>query len=155
MTGRIAARLSALGIALPKVATPQGSYAPWVKSGALLFVSGQIPMGAGDLEYVGRVGKEFNAEDGRRAARLAALNVVAQAAAALDGNLDRVTRIVKVTGFVNAVPEFTQHPEVVNGASDLFVEIFGDAGRHARAAVGCSSLPRGVAVEIEAIIDVA
>lgn len=155
MIGRIAARLKELGIALPAPAIPQGAYVPWVRSGALLFISGQITMGSKGLEYLGALGRNINLEDGRRAARLAGLNVIAQAASALDGDLDRITRVVKVTGFVNAAPEFTQHPEVVNGASDLFAEIFGEAGRHARAAVGVSSLPRNVAVEIEAVFEVA
>jgi len=155
MTGRIAARLKDLGMTLPTPAIPQGSYVPWVRTGALLFISGQITLGAKGLEYVGIVGADINLEDARRAARLAGLNVIAQAAMALDGDLDRVKRVVKVTGFVNAAPGFTQHPEVVNGASDLFVEVFGEAGRHARAAVGTSSLPRNVAVEIEAVFEVA
>lgn len=155
MNGRIAARLKDLGMTLPTPAIPQGSYVPWVRTGALLFISGQITMGAKGLDYVGIVGDDINLEDAKRAARLAGLNVIAQAAMALDGDLDRVRRVVKVTGFVNAAPGFTQHPEVVNGASDLFVEIFGDVGLHARAAVGTSSLPRNVAVEIEAIFEVA
>ena len=155
MNGRIAARLKDLGMTLPTPAIPQGSYVPWVRTGALLFISGQITLGAKGLEYVGIVGEDINLEDARRAARLAGLNVIAQAAMALDGDLDRVKRVVKVTGFVNAAPGFTQHPEVVNGASDLFVEVFGEAGRHARAAVGTSSLPRNVAVEIEAVFEVA
>jgi enamine deaminase RidA (YjgF/YER057c/UK114 family) len=155
MNGRIAIRLKDLGIKLPTPAIPQGSYVPWVRTGALLFISGQITMGAKGLEYVGVVGDDINLEDAKRAARLAGLNVIAQAAMALDGDLDRVKRVVKVTGFVNAAPGFTQHPEVVNGASDLFVEIFGEVGLHARAAVGTSSLPRNVAVEIEALFEVA
>jgi enamine deaminase RidA (YjgF/YER057c/UK114 family) len=155
MRGIISARLKELGITLPVPAAPQGAYVPWVKSGALLFISGQITMGLEGLEYVGTVGREINVEVARRAARLAAINVIAQASSALDGDLDRVRRVVKVTGFVNAAPGFTQHPEVINGASELFAEIFGDAGRHARAAVGASSLPRNVAVEVEAIFEVA
>jgi enamine deaminase RidA (YjgF/YER057c/UK114 family) len=155
MTGNIAARLSELGIALPKVALPQGAYVPWVRSGGLLFISGQLPLGSEGLMYVGTVGREINLEDAQRAARLCALNLIAQAASALDGNLDRVRRVVKVTGFVNAVLGFMQHPEVVNGASELLAQIFGDAGRHARAAVGAASLPRNVAVEIEGIFEVA
>jgi enamine deaminase RidA (YjgF/YER057c/UK114 family) len=155
MTGRIAAKLTELGIALPKVAPPQGAYVPWVRTGALLFVSGQITMGPNGLEYVGTVGREINLEEAKQAARLCALNVIAQVASALGGELDRVNRVVKVTGFVNAAPGFAQHPEVVNGASELFADIFGEAGRHARAAVGASSLPRNVAVEVEAIFEVA
>ena len=152
---RIEERLKELGITLPEMTTPVANYVPWVRSGSLVFVSGQITMGANKvLHYVGAVGSEFNVEDGRKAARMAAVNVLAAVKDATGGNLDRVIRVVKVTGFVNAVPGFSQHPDVVNGASDLFVEVFGDAGRHARAAVGASSLPRNVAVEIEAIFEV-
>lgn len=155
MRERIAARLKELGIDLPNPAPPQGAYVPIVRTGSLLFISGQITAGANGLEYVGTVGREITLEDAQRAARLAAINVIAQASQALDGDLDRVTRVVKVTGFVNAVPGFTQHPEVINGASELFVQVFGEAGRHARAAVGAASLPRNVAVEVEAIFEVA
>ncbi|SRR5258706_7678382 len=155
MSGRIDARLRELNLTLPKPAQAQGAYVPWVRTGSLLFVSGQITLDASGLRYVGLVGREFDIDGGKAAARLAALNVIAQAKAALGDDLDRVTQVVKVTGFVNAGPGFTQHPEVVNGASDLFTEIFGDRGRHARAAVGCSSLPRNVAVEIDAIFEIA
>jgi len=155
MSGRIATKLRELGIELPSPSAPQGAYVPAVRAGALLFISGQITAGPGGLEYLGKVGREINLDEAKRAARLAAINVIAQAAQALDGDLDRVLRVVKVTGFVNAVPEFTQHPEVINGASELFAQVFGEAGRHARAAVGASSLPRNVAVEVEAILEVA
>ena len=124
-------------------------------SGSLVFVSGQVTIGPNGLEYVGIVGKDFDIEQGKLAARLCALNIIGQLNIATHENLDRVKRIVKVTGFVNAVPGFSQHPEVINGASDLFVEVFGDAGRHARAAVGAGSLPRNVAVEVEAIAELA
>ena len=151
----IDARLKELGIILPEVTAPVANYVPWVRSGSLVFVSGQITMGPDKtLLYVGAVGADFSVEEGRKAARLAAINVLAAVKDALGGNLDRVMRVVKVTGFVNAAPGFSQHPDVVNGASDLFVEVFGDAGRHARAAVGASSLPRNVAVEVEAIFEV-
>jgi enamine deaminase RidA (YjgF/YER057c/UK114 family) len=148
--GRRARRLAELGIVLPKPAAALGSYVPWVKTGSLLFVSGQIA-----LDYPGAVGGGISLEDGKRAARQAALNVIAQAASALDGDLDRVTRVVKVTGFVHAAPGFTEHADIINGASDLFTDIFGEAGRHARAAVGCNTLPRNVAVEVEAIFEFA
>lgn len=154
--GRIEARLKQLKLELPSITAPVANYVPWVRTGSLVFVSGQLTMGpAKTLEYVGAVGKSISVEDGKRAARLAAVNVLAVLNSALDGDLDRVTRVVKVTGFVNAEPGFSQHPEVVNGASDLFVEVFGDIGRHARAAVGAGSLPRNVAVEIEAIFETA
>lgn len=155
MAGRIAARLKELGIAVPALPPAQGAYVPWVRCGPFLFLSGQITADANGLAYVGTVGRDINLEDAKAAARLCALNLIAQAASALDGDLDRVKRVVKVTGFVNAVAGFTQHPEVLNGASELFVEIFGEAGRHARAAVGAASLPRNVAVEVEAILEVA
>jgi len=156
MNGKTDARLKELGIALPDMATPVANYVPFVRAGSLVFISGQITMGANKtVEYVGAVGKELTVEDGRKAARLAAVNVLAALKSALDGDLDKVKRVVKITGFVNAIPGFAQHPEVVNGASDLFVEVFGEKGRHARAAVGAGSLPRDVAVEIEAIFEVA
>lgn len=145
-----------LGITLPDMVAPAANYVPFVRTGPLLFISGQITMGADKtLKHVGIVGKDIDAAEAREAARLCAINVLAVASAALGGNLDRVVRVVKVTGFVNAVPGYAQQPEVVNGASDLFVDVFGDKGRHARAAVGAGSLPRNVAVEVEAIFEVA
>ena len=155
MSGRIDARLQELDIALPTAPAPVASYVPFVAAGRLVFISGQVTMASDGLKYVGTVGKELTLEDGRAAARLCALNVVAQLKAALEGDLDRVKRCVKLGVFVNAVPGFAQHPEVANGASDLIVEIFGEAGRHARAAVGAGSLPRNVAAEVEAIFEIA
>ncbi len=155
MTGRVEARLKELDISLPKPMTPVANYVPYVISGNLVFVSGQVTLGANGLEFVGQVGKEFNVEQGQAAARLCALNVIAQVREACGGNLDRVKRCVKVTGFVNAVPGFAHHPEVINGASDLIGQVFGEAGKHARAAVGAGSLPRNVAVEVEAIFEIA
>ena len=154
MTGRIEARLKELGINLPSPPAPVASYVPTAQSGNLLFVSGQITSAPEGLKYVGAVGKELSVEDGKAAARLCAINVVAQAKAAC-GDLDRVKRCVKLTVFVNAAADFTQHPEVANGASDLLVEVFGEAGKHARAALGSGSLPRGVACEVEAIFEIA
>jgi len=151
MAGRVSARLKELGIVLPKPTPVQGSYVPWVKSATFLFVSGQITIGPNGLEYAGALGADLNVDFGRKAARLAAINVLAQAADALEGDLDRVTRVIKVTGYVASTPNFHQHPEVINGASELFVDVFGELGRHARAAVGVSSLPRGSSVEVEAI----
>ncbi len=155
MTGRIDAKLKDLGITLPKAVAPVANYVPFVVSGNLVFVSGQVTVGPSGLEYVGHVGKDFTVEQGQAAARLCALNIVAQLREACGGDLDRVKRCVKVTGFVNAIPGFAQHPEVINGASDLMVQVFGDAGKHARAAVGAGSLPRNVAVEVDAIFEIA
>ena len=128
---------------------------PYVVSGNLVFISGQVTVAADGLKYVGIVGKEISVEEGKAAARLCAINLLAQVKAAAGGDLDRIKRCVKLTVFVNAVPGFTQHPEVANGASDLFVEVFGDAGKHARAAVGAGSLPRNVATEVEAVFELA
>jgi enamine deaminase RidA (YjgF/YER057c/UK114 family) len=154
MTGKIESRLKDLGITLPTPPAPVASYVPFVVSGNLVFISGQVTIAPDGLKYVGTVGKELSLEDGKAAARLCAVNVLAQVKAAA-GDLDRVRRCVKVTVFVNAIPGFAQHPEVANGASDLFVEVFGDEGRHARAAVGAGSLPRNVAVEVEAVFELA
>jgi len=155
MSGKIDARLKELGITLPEPPAPVASYVPYVVSGNLVFVSGQITLSAEGLKYVGKVGADISLEDGKAAARLCAVNVIAQVKAACGGDLDRVKRCVKVGVFVNAVPDFTQHPEVANGASDLFQDAFGDAGKHARAAVGAGSLPRGVAAEVEAVFEIA
>jgi len=155
MARTIDARLSELGIELPPANVPAGNYVPYVQTGNLLFVSGQIPMVDGKPGFIGRLGAEIEVEEGAKAARTCALAILSQVKAALGGDLDRVKRVVKLTGFVAATPDFTGQPTVVNGASDLMVEIFGDAGRHARAAVGMSSLPAGVAVEVEAVLEVA
>jgi enamine deaminase RidA (YjgF/YER057c/UK114 family) len=155
MSGKIDARLKELGIALPAPPAPVASYVPYVISGNLVFVSGQVTLSADGLKYVGKVGSEISLEDGKAAARLCAVNVIAQVKAACGGDLDRVRRCVKVGVFLNATPDFAQHPEVANGASDLFQEVFGDAGKHARAAVGAGSLPRGVAAEVEAVFEIA
>jgi len=153
MPGKIDARLEELGIELPTPPAPVASYVPYVVSGKLVFVSGQVTLAPGGLKYVGIVGKEISLEDGQSAARLCALNVIAQLKSACGGDLDKVARCVKVGVFVNAVPGFDKHPEVANGASDLFVEVFGDKGKHARAAVGAGSLPRNVACEVEAVFE--
>ncbi len=155
MSGKIDARLKELGIALPAPPAPVASYVPYVVSGNLVFVSGQVTLSPDGLKYVGKVGADISLEDGKAAARLCAINVIAQVKAACGGDLDRVRRCVKVGVFVNATPEFAQHPEVANGASDLFQDVFGDAGKHARAAVGAGSLPRGVAAEVEAVFEIA
>lgn len=154
MSERAEAALERLGLVLPPAAAPAGSYVPVVRTGTLLFVSGQLPLGPDGLEYVGRCGDTTSLADAQAAARLCALNILAHVKAAA-GDLDRVLRLVKVNGYVNATADFTDHPKVVNGASDLFAEVLGARGRHARAAVGVASLPFGAPVEVEAIVEVA
>jgi enamine deaminase RidA (YjgF/YER057c/UK114 family) len=149
------ARLAALKIELPTPAAPAANYVPTVIAGNLLFVAGQITIFNGELRHLGKLGAGIDIETGKQAARLCGLNIVSQARAALGGSLDRVKRCVKVGGFVNCTPDFIDHPQVVNGASDLMVEVFGDAGKHARFAVGAVSLPRGVCVEVDAIFEIA
>jgi enamine deaminase RidA (YjgF/YER057c/UK114 family) len=155
MTGIIDARLKELGITLPEPPAPVASYVPYVISGNLVFISGQVTLADGGLKYVGIVGKDLTLEDGQAAAKLCAINLLAQLKAACGGDLDKVKRCVKLGVFVNAVPGYAQQPEIANGASDLMMEVFGEAGRHARAAVGAGSLPRNVAVEVEAVFELA
>jgi enamine deaminase RidA (YjgF/YER057c/UK114 family) len=155
MTGKIDTRLKELDITLPTPPAPVASYVPYVISGKQVFISGQVTMADGGLKYVGIVGKEISLEDGQAAARLCAINLLAQLKAACGGDLDKVKRCVKLGVFVNAVPGYDKHPEVANGASNLMMEVFGDAGKHARAAVGAGSLPRNVAVEVEAVFEIA
>ncbi len=154
MAGTIDKRLSELGIELPPANAPAGNYVPFVRTGNLLFISGQIPVVAGKPAFIGALGAEFGVDEGAAAARACTLSILAQAREALGGDLDRVVRCVKLSGFVASTPDFTDHPKVINGASDLLVEVFGEAGRHARAAVGMTALPLGVAVEVEAIFEV-
>lgn len=153
MTGTVEAKLAALGITLPAASAPAANYVPFVISGNLLWISGQISMANGSL-MTGKLAGEADIEAGRAAARQCAINLIAQIKAAL-GDLDRVKRVVKLVGFVNSAPDFTDQPKVVNGCSDLFVEAFGDAGRHARSAVGVAQLPFNVSVEVEAVIEIA
>ncbi len=154
MAADVQAKLAELGLVLPVAQPPVATYVPYVRSGALLVVSGQLPMADGKLAFAGKLGAGVAVADGQAAARQCLLNVLAHVSAALDGNLDRVVRLVRLGGFVACTPEFTQHPAVINGASDLAVAIFGDAGRHARAAVGVASLPLDAAVELEAMFEV-
>jgi enamine deaminase RidA (YjgF/YER057c/UK114 family) len=154
MAGKIETRLKELKIELPNASAPAANYVPFVRTGNLLFMAGQIPVWNGERRYIGKLGREFSVEQGQEAARLCALNLIAQARVALDGDLDRVTRCVRLGGFVNCVADFTQAPAVVNGASDVIVQLFGDAGRHARTAIGTNVLPLDVAVEVDAIFEV-
>ena len=155
MAGQIDARLMELGIELPQAAAPAANYVPYVVSGNLVFVSGQVTVWNGEFRYQGKVGQDLGVEDGQAAARLCALNIIAQVKAACGGDLDRVVRIVRLGGFVNSTPDFTDQPKVINGASDLMAEVFGDKGKHARAAVSAAALPLGVAVEVEAVVEIA
>lgn len=154
MPGKYETRLKELGIELPQASTPAANYVPYVRTGNLLFMAGQVTMWNGERRFVGKLGREFGVEEGQQAARLCALNLIAQLRHALDGDLDRLVRVVRVGGFVNSMPDFVEQPKVVNGASDLFVEVFGEAGKHARTAVGTNALPFDVAVEVEAIFEV-
>ncbi len=147
-------RLKELGIELPEPAKPVASYLPFVRTGNLISISGQVSLSAGQA-FKGRVPDQVSLEDAILAARLCGINILAQLNAALDGDLDRVVRIVKLGGFVNCTPEFVDQPRVINGASDLMAEVFGEAGKHSRAAVGASSLPLGVTVEVDALVEVA
>jgi enamine deaminase RidA (YjgF/YER057c/UK114 family) len=153
MSGTIEARLKQLGIELPQASAPVANYVPYTISGKLVVISGQITMRNGRPEFIGKLGRDIGIADGQQAARLCALNLLAHLRVAAGGDLDRVKRCLRLGGFVNCMPDFTDMPQVVNGASDLMVEVFGDAGRHARAAVGVNSLPAGVAVEVEGLFE--
>lgn len=149
MAGTIEARLKELGIELPEAPAPAANYVPWVISGKTVYVAGQIPLVKGEIKGIGKLGRDLTVDQGKAIARICALNLIAQAKSAAGGDLDRIARVIKLGGFVNGTDDFTRQPEVVNGASDLMVDVFGDAGRHARFAVGTNQLPRGVAVEVE------
>ncbi|MGZ9809562.1 RidA family protein [Pseudoroseicyclus sp. H15] len=146
-------KLAELGLTLPDAPAPAANYVPYVQSGNMLYVSGQVSAGP-DGMITGKLGDGLSAEEGAVAARACALSLVAQLKAALGGDLTRLVRVVKLTGFVASAPGFNDQPLVVNGASDLMVALFGDAGRHARSAVGVAELPRGVAVEVEGIFEI-
>ncbi len=153
MSGKIEARLKELGIELPQATAPIANYVPFTVSGNIVVVSGQVSVRNGKPEFVGKLGRGVSVADGQQAAKLCALNILAHVKTACSGDLDRVKRVLRLCGFVNCTPEFTEMPQVINGASDLMVQVFGDAGKHARAAVGVSSLPLGVAVEVEAMVE--
>ena len=143
------------GLTLPEAKAPLGAYVPYVQSGNLLMISGQGPVGASGAVVTGRLGDGLEIEDGTRAAQMAGLNIVAQLKAALDGDFDRLVRIVRLNGFVNSSPDFTHQPAVINGASELMHDLFEERGVHSRIAVGVASLPMNWAVEIDAVIEVA
>jgi enamine deaminase RidA (YjgF/YER057c/UK114 family) len=144
-------KLETLGITLPTPPQAVANYVPFVVAGSMVIISGQLPMKEGQVAFKGKVGQDLSLEEGQIAARQCAINILTQLKAACDGDLDRVRRCLRLGGFVNCAPDYTDQPKVMNGASDLMVEVFGDAGRHARAAVGVNALPLGAAVEVEAM----
>ncbi len=154
MAGKIDARLAELGITIPTQAQTAGNYVGFIMVHDLVFLAGQVPVENGVRKFIGKVGRDVTLEGAQQAARLAATNLLAHLKAACGGDLDRVLRCVRLTGYVNATEDFLAHPTVINGASDFIVEIFGEAGKHARSAVGAGSLPSGVAVEVEGIFQV-
>src|SRR6202045_2709391 len=155
MSGKIEARPRGAGTELPPPPPPLANYVPFTVSGNLVFIAGQISQWNGERRFVGKLGGGISIADGQQAARLCALNILAHLRVAAGGDLDRVKRVLRLGGFVNCTPDFTDMPQVVNGASDLMVQVFGDAGKPARAAVGVASLPLGVAVEVEAMVELA
>ncbi len=155
MTNEISKRLEDLGITLPVAAAPAANYVPYVISGNTLYLSGQLPMEGGKVAVTGIVGKDVELDAAKRAAELCAINILAQASAALGGDLSRVKRLIKISGFVASAQDFTSQHLVINGASDLLVNVLGEAGKHARAAVGMASLPLNASVEIDAILEIA
>ena len=150
----VADRLKSLGIDLPTPVAPVANYVPFVISGNIVSISGQIPMGPDGLAFQGKVGTDVSLDDALKAARLCALNLVAQMSAATNGDLERVSRVIKLGGFVNCVDGFGDQPKVINAASDLMVDVFGDRGRHSRSAVGTNALPLNVPVEIDALVEI-
>ena len=155
MAGKIEATLGELGIVLPTPMAPIANYVPFVRSGDLVFVSGQLPAIDGKIAVTGKIGDGLSIEQGQHAARLCFINILVHLKAAADGDLDRVRQVVRLGGFIAAPAAFTQHPQVMNGASDLAVAVFGEAGRHARTTVGVPSLPADAAVEVDGIFRIA
>lgn len=154
MQGKIKARIKELNIELPGPSTPGGNYVPYHISGNLLFLTGQLCHWNGERLYTGKLGEEYDTSEGQKAARICALNLLSQVNEALDGELDRVVKIIRLAGYVDSAPNFHGQSQVMNGASELFIEVFGKEGKHTRMAVGVSSLPYNVAVEVEAIIEI-
>ena len=155
MSDTIDSRLAALGITLPEAAAPAANYVPFVISGNLLYLSGQLPIEGGKVAVLGLVGGDVTLTDAQRAAELCAINILAQAKSALGGDLSRITRVIKLNGFVASAPGFIEQHLVINGASNLIANVLGEAGKHARAAVGMAALPLNAAVEIDAILEIA
>ena len=154
MPGRIDIKIAELGIMLPMGAQPVANYVPYARTGNLVVVSGQLPARDGRVAFTGRVGLSVSVEQGQEAARLSFINVLVHLKAACDGDLDRVRRVVRLGGFIASPPDFTQHAQVMNGASDLAVAVFGEAGRHARTTIGVSALPLDASVEVEGMFEI-
>ena len=154
MSGRIEAKLAELGITLPRPMPPIANYVPYAVTGDIVVVSGQVPAVDGRIAVTGKVGNGLSIDQGREAARLCFINVLVHLKAACGGDLDRVKRVVRLGGFVASPPEFTQHAQVMNGASDLAVAVFGDVGRHARTTIGVPALPADAAVEVEGMFEI-
>ncbi len=150
----VESRLRELGVNLPVLGKPLANYLPWVRSGNLVFIAGQVPFVDGNLTVTGHLGAKVSVEVGQAQARICAINIISLLRDACEGNLDRVVRIVRVTGYVASTPDFADHPKVINGASDMFVAAFGELGRHSRAAVGVAALPLRAAVEVDAIAEI-
>lgn len=151
----ITEKLSQMGITLPQVSLPAANYVPCAISGNTLFVSGQLPMEDGKPQFIGKVGREYSIEEGQACAKLCGVNILAHVQNALGGDLSRIKKLIRLGVFVNAPDDFTDHPKVANGVSDMMVELFGEQGKHARFAVGVSGLPFGVAVEVDATFEIA
>jgi enamine deaminase RidA (YjgF/YER057c/UK114 family) len=154
MSDTIDSRLTALGITLPVAATPAANYVSFVISGNLLYLSGQLPMENGKIAVTGLLGADVELADGQRAAELCAINILSQAKAALGGDLERIVKVIKLNGFIASGPGFTDQHLVMNGASNLIANVLGEAGKHARAAVGMAALPLNAAVEVDAIMEI-
>ncbi len=154
MAGTIDSRLAELGIDLPEASAPAANYVPYAVSGNTVYIAGQVPVLGGELKFIGKVGDTHDVDGGYQAARLCALNIIAQLKAACGGDLDRVVRCLKLGGFIACIDGFGEQPEVMNGASDLMVEVFQDKGKHARFAVSAASLPFGVAVVVDAVFEI-
>lgn len=153
--GNVEKRLAERGIDLPEPSEPGANYVPFLRSGNQVFITGQLSQWNGERRFIGKLGREFTIEQGQKAARLCALNLIAHLRVALEGDLDRMTRCLRIAGYVNSMPDFHGQSQVINGASDLLVDVFGEAGRHTRMAVGVASLPYDVAVEVEAVFETA
>ena len=155
MAGTIDSKLAELGIELPQASAPAANYVPYTISGNNVYISGQVPVSDGELKFIGKLGEDHDVDSGYQAARLCGLNIIAQLKAACGGDLDRVVRCLKLGGFVNSTADFGDQPKVINGASDLMVEVFEDKGKHARFAVSAANLPFSVTVEVDAVFEIA